>query len=220
MGIAIAFGATVAGVAAAIVALVMVAARRSGRVPRRAALWVGGVIAGWLAATAVLAASGALAFDGGPPRALALPWLAVVAGLVALWRPAGRAFLASAPRAFVVGLQAFRVPVELVLWALFLDGAIPERMTFEGRNLDVLVGLTALPVGFAAWAGARRHPWLAVAWHLAGLALLANIVSMAIRAQPAVIPTVPMIWLPAFLVPIALLGHVAGIAQARAALRA
>lgn len=93
-------------------------------------------------------------------------------------------------------------------------------MTFEGRNLDVLVGLTALPVGFAAWAGARRHPWLAVAWHLAGLALLANIVSMAIRAQPAVIPTVPMIWLPAFLVPIALLGHVAGIAQARAALRA
>lgn len=115
MGIAIAFGATVAGVAAAIVALVMVAARRSGRVPRRAALWVGGVIAGWLAATAALAASGALAFDGGPPRALALPWLAVVAGLVALWRPAGRAFLASAPRAFVVGLQAFRVPVELIL---------------------------------------------------------------------------------------------------------
>jgi hypothetical protein len=220
IGIGIAFGVTAVGVAAAIVALVALAAKRAGRDPRRDALRVGGAIGVWLAATAALAASGAIAFDGGPPKALALPWIAIVAGVVALWRPAGRTFLASVPRPFVVGLQGFRVPVELVLWALFLDGAVPERMTFEGRNLDVLVGLTALPVGFAAWAGVRRRPWLALAWHVAGLALLANIVSMAIRAQPPVIPTVPYIWLPAFLVPIALLGHIAGIAQARAALRA
>lgn len=219
IGIRIAFGLIVVGVAAAIVALVMLAAKRAGRDPRRDAAWVGGVIAAWLAATAALAASGVIAFDSGPPKALALPWIAVLGGAIALWRPPGRGFLAHVPRTHVIALQSFRVPVELVLWALFLEGVLPERMTFEGRNFDVLVGLTALPIGFAAWAGARR-PWLALAWHVASLGLLANIVSMAIRAQPPAIPTVPMIWLPAFLVPVALLGHVAGIAQARAALRA
>lgn len=213
-GIGVVFGLLVVGVAAAIVALVVLAARRAKRDARRDATWVAAVIGGWLAATAALAASGAIAFDDGPPRALALPWIAIIVGAVALWRPAGRAFLAHVPRPHVVALQSFRVPVELILWALFLDHAIPERMTFEGRNFDVLVGLTAFPIGFAAWAGSKRRPWLALLWHVAGLALLANIVSMAIRAQPPVIPTVPMVWLPAFLVPVALLGHIAGIAQA------
>jgi len=44
-------------------------------------------------------------------------------------------------------------------------------MTFEGRNWDVLTGLTALPV---AWLVAKnRAPkWLIYAWNIGGLALL------------------------------------------------
>src|SRR5688572_19869942 len=48
----------------------------------------------------------------------------------------------------IVNLQVFRVFVELMLWAMFVDGLIPIQMSFEGRNLDVLTGLTA---PLAAW---------------------------------------------------------------------
>jgi hypothetical protein len=218
MGTQIGFAATVIAVFGAIVGLVGVAAKRAGRDPRRDAAVVGGTIAVWLGITAGLAQSGVIAFGDGPPKALALPWIFIIGALIVLYRPAGRTFVANVPRAAVVGLQIFRVPVKLVLWSLFLSNDLPERMTFEGRNFDVLVGLTALPVAYLAWIAARR-PKLALVWHLASLLLLANIVTMAIRARPPIIPTIPFVWLPAFLVPVALLSHIVGLQQALAARR-
>jgi hypothetical protein len=201
--ISLGFVATVLAVAVAIVALVA-------RTSRRAAAVTAAAIAGWLAITAALARAGVIAFDGGPPRALLLPWIVVVATAIALWRPAGRAVLAAIPRPAVIGLQVFRVPVELVLWGLFSAGALPERLTFSGRNFDILVGLTAIPVALLA----RDRRALAIAWHVGGLLLLANIVIMAMRAQPPIVTTVPFVWLPGCLVPVALLGHGVGLIQA------
>jgi hypothetical protein len=206
IGLEVGFVATVVAVLVGIVVLVAVAARRAGREPRRDATRVAATIVAWLGITAGLATVA-------PPPLLAIAL--AVAGLVMLRTPAGRSFVSHAPRTTVVALQTFRVAVELVLWGLFLADDLPRRMTFEGRNLDVLVGLTALPLAFLAWGGARRRAGLAIVWHVAGLLLLANIVSMAIRAQPAVISTIPFIWLPAFLVPVALLGHAVGLQQSR-----
>jgi len=36
-----------------------------------------------------------------------------------------------------------RIPVEIVLHQLFLSGKIPELMSFEGWNFDILAGITA-----------------------------------------------------------------------------
>jgi hypothetical protein len=61
--------------------------------------------------------------------------------------------------------------------------------------------------------------WPVVAWNVLGLALLANIVAIAVLATPTpfhhfvneppnLLPsTFPYVWLPTFLVPAALFGH-------------
>jgi hypothetical protein len=211
--IQLAFLAVVVSVAAAIVVLAATAARRAGHDPVRVAFAVTVAIAAWLAVTAIATAAGVVRFDLGPQRLVPLPIFAIVSSIFILRGDRGRALLAAAPRVAVIALQSFRVPVELILWALFVRGAIPQALTFEGANVDVLAGLTAIPIALVA----RRRPDLAIAWHVAGLALLANIVIRAVAAAPAVIATVPFVWLPAFLVPVAAVGHVAGLMQAVAA---
>lgn len=57
-------------------------------------------------------------------------------------------FLEAAPPAWLVGFQAFRMVMELILWLLYKGGAIPVQMTPEGLNFDVLAGLTAPAVAY------------------------------------------------------------------------
>ena len=46
-------------------------------------------------------------------------------------------------------LHSVRMPIEIVLFGLFINDMIPELMTFEGRNYDILVGITIqLLVGY------------------------------------------------------------------------
>ena len=40
-------------------------------------------------------------------------------------------------------LHSVRLPVEIVLYGLFTNKMVPELMTFEGRNYDILMGITA-----------------------------------------------------------------------------
>ena len=44
-------------------------------------------------------------------------------------------------------LHSVRLPVEIVLFGLFTHKMIPELMTFEGRNYDILMGITAPIIG-------------------------------------------------------------------------
>ena len=45
-------------------------------------------------------------------------------------------------------LHSVRIPIEIVLFGLFINDMIPELMTFEGRNYDILVGITAPIIGW------------------------------------------------------------------------
>lgn len=221
------FGALVLAMAGLLVRGVAAATRRAEASAGAARLagTVSALIAGWLVFTVALASAGVLArWEATPPRLVLLP-LAVLGTMFLAGRTTTFGQLLDAtPPAWPIALQAFRLPVELLLWALFVDGRIPERMTFAGRNLDVLVGLSAPLV---AWAVARgRLPRAGVvAWNLAGLGLLANIVVIALRSAPGplnagwggvpstVIAEVPFVWLPAFLVPLAVFGHVVSLRQ-------
>src|SRR5688500_6996599 len=55
----------------------------------------------------------------------------------------GKRFLDSLDLKFLTLLHIVRIPVELVLYWLFLQKGVPELITFEGRNFDILSGLTA-----------------------------------------------------------------------------
>jgi hypothetical protein len=194
---------------------------------RRRAAAAAVAAAAWLAVVAGLALSGVLRdFDARPPRITLIVVPALLACVVIALAPLGGRLAGGLPVAWLIGFQAFRVPVELVLHRLFTEGVLPVQMTWEGRNLDVLTGLAALPV---AWLASRdRLPrWGAVAFNVAGLALLANIVVVAILSMPypfrrflegpgnEVVFDWPFAWLPAFVVPAAFLGHLLSLRQAR-----
>jgi hypothetical protein len=123
------------------------------------------------------------------------------------------------PLAALVGFQAFRLPLELVMHHAATTGVMPPQMTFTGRNFDIVSGATALLVAPLLARGAPR--WLAGAWNVLGFALLVAIIVIAVVSTPPIhafgsdpahlntwVALFPFVWLPAILVGAALLGHV------------
>lgn len=171
--------------------------------------------------TAALAHQGLLHAEGPfPPPMLRLVLAGVLAVIGLVLSPVGLRLARTMPLAGLIGLQVFRLPLEFVLWQLYREGALPVQMTFEGRNFDVLSGLLALPLAIAIHRSQQKVPNALIwAWNLLGLALLFNIVQIAVRSMPGplrtfqneptntLVFTVPWVWLPMILVLSALLGH-------------
>jgi hypothetical protein len=202
--------------------LVLAASRLS---PRAALLTALG-LAAWLGLTALLATSGALSvWSARPPRVPLLPLTALLAaGLFSRTRAASR-LLDSIPPAWPLWTQSFRIAVEGLLFALLAAGRAPVQMTFEGQNLDALVGLTA-PL-LALWVSRGKAPKaLVAAWNVLGALVLANTVRVAVTSFPGPLhrdwpggtftapASFPWVWLPAFLVPLALSLHAFSLRQA------
>lgn len=181
----------------------------------------------WLVVQAVLSVQGFyLNLEARPPRLLLLALLPTLLVIGAVFGTArGRQFVDALPLDALTHLNVVRVPVELVLYGLFRAGEVPEIMTFTGRNLDILAGITAPLVAF--WSFARPSlPRLALRiWHGVALVLLLNIVVWAILASPLPVQQVafeqpnvavlkfPFVWLPAVVVPIVLFGHLVALRQ-------
>lgn len=192
---------------------------------REACVRVGLGASAWLALTAVVASSGALSdFDARPPRLLVVVVLATSLFAVATVNKTASRLLAAAPLHWPIAIQTMRVVIELGLHSLFSLGELPVHLTFEGRNFDIVVGLTApfVALGVARGLIGRRG---AIAWNVASLGLLANIVGTSATTLPgplhldwpgvsnAIMTTPPFVWLPAFFVPVALFGHVLSLRQ-------
>jgi hypothetical protein len=185
------------------------------------------VIAGWVALLGYLSLGGYFAdFRSLPPRILPALLLPLPAGLLFLLGSAGaRDLLARTPAQWPIYAQAFRVVMELILWLLFLQGRVPVIMTFEGRNVDILVGLTAIPIGYLCFVRRTWSPRVALWWNVAGILILLNVVVHAQLSTPSPLrvfvtnPSVtfiaywPYILLPGFLVPLAWLLHAASLIQ-------
>ena len=153
-----------------------------------------------------------------PPVALALvPPLLVIASLFGT--SSGRAWLTRGDLQMLTWMHMVRVPVELVLFWLFQAALVPELMTFEGVNFDILSGLTAPVAALAGFSLGRPRRGPLIVWNLLCLGLLLNIVSRAFLSvetplqqfafeQPNVgVLLVPFIWLPSLIVPVVLLAH-------------
>jgi len=78
-----------------------------------------------------------------PPR-FGLLLLPPVALIIAIFFTAkGRLFIDGFDVKTLTLLHVVRIPVELTLYWLFVHKTVPQLMTFEGRNFDILCGLTA-----------------------------------------------------------------------------
>ncbi len=156
-----------------------------------------------------------------PPRLVlfgVLPTILLMAAYFIFFR---KSFIEKLPLKMMTMLHIVRIPVELVLYWLFVAAAVPQVMTFEGRNLDILSGILAPIVSLLAFRGGRINKWLLAGYNLLGLALLINIVTIAILAIPSPIQSMsfdqpnravfffPYIWLPFIVVPIVFFSHLA-----------
>ncbi len=118
-----------------------------------------------------------------------------------------------------------RIPVELVLYWLFIKKAVPELMTFEGRNFDILSGLSAPFIYYFGFVKRRLSRNVLLIWNFICLALLLNIVFNALLSLPSAFqqfgfeqPNIailqfPFVLLPSVLVPLVLFAHLASIRQ-------
>ncbi len=137
----------------------------------------------------------------------------------------GRQFIDSLPLKNLTYLNIVRVPVEIVLFWLFLHKAVPELMTFEGRNFDILAGITAPMIAYVGLTKVKLSRKVVLLWNVVCLGLLLNIVVNAMLSAPSPLqkfafdqPNVailyfPFSWLPTFVVPVVLFGHLVSIRQ-------
>jgi hypothetical protein len=137
----------------------------------------------------------------------------------------GRAFIDQLDLPTLTIFHIIRIPVEIVLFWLFVNNSIPEAMTFHGRNFDILSGISAPFVYYFGFIRKTMNKTLIIAWNIICLLLLLNVVSAAILSLPARFqqfgfeqPNValgyfPFVLLPACLVPLVLLSTFAAIRQ-------
>jgi hypothetical protein len=181
------------------------------------------VLLGWLALQTALGLSGFyLKTDGVPPRfaLLLLPPVVLIATFFLL--PSGRRFIDKFDLKLLTLLHVVRIPVEAVLMMLALHHAVPVLMTFEGRNFDILSGISALLLVLFAFRG-KPNKTMLIIWNLACLGLLANIVILAVLSAPFEFqrfafdqPNIglayfPFVWLPCCVVPLVLFSHLAAL---------
>ena len=154
---------------------------------------------------------------------LAFPLLAFCVSL--FFTRKGRAFIDSLDIKTLTILHTIRILVELVLFWLFVHAAIPRAMTFEGRNFDILSGLSAPLVYYFGFVKQKLSKPVMIIWNAACMLLLLNVVSSAVLSLPArfrhfgfeqpniAVGYFPFLLLPAILVPLVLFANAAAIRQ-------
>ena len=172
----------------------------------------------WMTMNWVLAQSGILRnwYQNPPPFGLLVAVILLLATIIA-FSGFGRRLALFVPLWALVAVQSFRLPLELAMHAMYERGIMPGVMSYSGRNFDIVTGATAIIVA-AIMATGRGSRTLVGAWNVLGLALLFNVVIVAILATPRFryfgadqlnvwVTYPPFIWLPAVMVLAALTGH-------------
>ena len=179
----------------------------------------------WLFLTGILSFKGVFQNTHATPPRLALimiPAFAVIVLLLATKK--GKAFTDKLDLKKITLVHIVRIPVEITLFLLASRKVIPELMTFEGRNFDILWGLTSPIIYFICFRNSQVvNKKLLLAWNFVCLALLMNIVINAVLSLPypfqqfafdqpnIAILYFPFTWLPCFIVIIVLYSHLAAI---------
>lgn len=193
--------------------------KRTGAVadaPRAATLALLGAAA-WMAITWTIAENGAFRrWDAMPPPFALLVLSILLLGLRIGLGQVGRRLAHGIPLWVLVAVQAFRLPLEMAMHAMYERGVMPVQMSYSGFNYDIVTGASAIVVAALA---ARGGTQLVRLWNIVGLGLLINVVVVAILATPAFryfgdqhlntwVTYPPFVWLPAVMVLAALVGHI------------
>lgn len=181
------------------------------------------VIVTWCAIQSILSSQGFYqVLNTMPPRyALVLipPLCMIIYGLLPAQRTASTAYRNIT---LSTALHTIRIPIEIVLLHLYLHNTIPRLMTFEGRNFDIIIGLTA-PIVTYLFYKKRIHTTTLIVWNIIGLILVTLVLINGILSaelpfqqfafdQPnRAVTFFPFVLLPTAIVPIIIYTHVMDI---------
>lgn len=184
------------------------------------------VICGWLAVSAALASRGFFTdFTSLPPRllvALIPPSLAI--GYISSSQRVNN-ILSVLPKSWMIYTQSFRILMELFLFLMLVSSALPIQMTFEGRNFDIIIGLTAPVIAYFSYSKKVWPKIVPLLWNLAGILLISNVLIIGLLSTPGplrkffnepantMIAQFPFIWIAALIIPFAYLLHILSIKQ-------
>ena len=169
----------------------------------------------WMGLTGTLSAVGVLDTWAPPPMFLLL--VTMLAFLAWSSRKPWTHKLGDLPLQLLVGFQAFRIIVELLIHLAVSEGIAHPTMTWTGTNLDIVAGVSALLLAPFAH---RVGPRLLQGWNLTMAGVLIVTVVTGILAAPTPFRKIlgdppnswiahfPFVWLPTILVFSAWLGHI------------
>lgn len=178
--------------------------------PGRTGIWLGGLIAAWIAVVVALAAQGAFDAPADEPifatlAALVVPIAAFAAAMILL--PRLRALALGLDPVLLTEFQAWRIVGALFL-AVYAFGHLPGLFAWPAWLGDIAVGLAA---PFAAWSLRRKPNFITSVryrlFHYLGLTdfAVAVVIGAAARNQIAglvdQVTTAPMGVLPLVLIP-------------------
>ncbi|MFT3823130.1 MAG: hypothetical protein QM731_04385 [Chitinophagaceae bacterium] len=184
------------------------------------------VLAAWLLLQAIVSLNGFYKVtDTVPPRfpLLVIPPLLLI--MILFVSKPGRRYLDRMDATMLTLLHVIRIPVEFILWWVFLHKAVPQLMTFEGRNFDIFAGITAPFVCYFGLIKQKLGRQFLLWWNIICIGLLLNIVINAVLSAPTPFqqfafdqPNIallyfPFVWLPSCIVPLVLLSHLVVIRQ-------
>lgn len=180
----------------------------------------------WVVMITILSLKGFfLNFEVLPPRMFFVLILPLVKILYLTFSGRMDHLLSVIPKTWLMYVQAFRIPVELLLWMLLLSGVFPTHLTFEGRNWDIIAGVGSPLVAYLCFVKNKWTKRVAVVWNIISFGLLINIVVMAILTFPTpfqvftegtsneIIAEFPTVFLPAILVVAAFTYHCFSLRQ-------
>jgi hypothetical protein len=184
------------------------------------------VLSAWLIVQAVVSLTGYYAVTTKmPPRFILTVLPPALVLLVLFINRKGKKYIDSLDIRMLTILHTIRLPIEIVLFWLFLQKAVPRIMTFEGRNFDIISGLTAPLIYYFGYYFIKISSRAILFWNFLCLGLLINIVIVAVLSAPfpfqrfsfdqpdIAILYFPYVWLPSCVVPIVLLSHLVSIRQ-------
>jgi hypothetical protein len=184
-------------------------------------VWPAILIFLWITITSILAYKGFFKTTFGFPPKLMLAVLPVIIFIIVLLvSKKGQVFTDSLDLRKLTILHIVRIPVELTLYWLAVNKAVPDLMTFTGRNFDIIAGITAPLIYIICFKGDEvKNRSLLLAWNFICLGLLLNIVINAVLSAPfsfqqfafdqpnIAIFYFPFVLLPSFIVMIVLFSH-------------
>lgn len=178
------------------------------------------ILTGWMTIQSAIAATGFFSDTKTfPPRFVLLIAVPMIGMITSFSIKKGKAFVDGFDVKTLTLLHSVRIAIEMVLFWLFLNKVMPQLMTFEGRNFDLISGITAPLVYYLGFVKRKIGMKAMLAWNFISLTILLFTVSNAVLSAPTPFqkfafdqPTVavlyfPFVWLPGIVVPLVIFSH-------------